>query len=598
MNKKPSPQFWLIGLPLIILLLAGAYIAGQYTGTTQETGYPVVDNTLNDNDTEEEVQVVQEPIQNYTTVTTEETLDIEWIDLAKQQADREPAFALSQAVWAGFVIERDTYPVNGFTLGVVKTGSYAGWDLAQYVFTLPGMGDYYETYYVLENGDGSGEFVLLNNYHQAWETPMDGLLHGRNPAYVDGLVFELGVQIPELDIQIHSRLKTQGGVELYLSSVGNRVGFNNDAFNSSFAYNDREFAYAGENGEVIGKIKKDPETEYPSRFAQKFFVLQKDGRPRWYDIVHPFWDIIYDQETEGVPEIVWSNGKTNKATYTIGEIGGCGYRAVPHVVDESQLGLVVEVGTHKTDKTVRVFAPETYESEQFQSMFTEWNQFKEEGQKGSFDEFIATHPVFYWKDGFGRWIQFKRTDLLPAAECGKPVIYLYPEQETRMRVEVAPKGGFTFTEPEYGSGWEVSAKPDGQLQNIADGNTYPYLFWEGRGGLYSEPTNYWVVAQKDVHTFLVDTLAALGLNEKETADFLEFWEPRMQSAPYYKIGFHGTRIMNELAPLTISQKPDMLLRILMDYSELEKPIKENPPTLPPTPKRHGFSVIEWGGVIQ
>jgi hypothetical protein len=97
---------------------------------------------------------------------------------------------------------------------------------------------------------------------------------------------------------------------------------------------------------------------------------------------------------------------------------------------------------------------------------------------------------------------------------------------------------------------------------------------------------------------LVSTLAKLGLNQKETADFLEFWEPRMQAAPYYQIGFHGTNVMNQLAPLTLSQKADTTIRVLMDYQELSAPIKANPPILPATPARKGFTVIEWGGVIR
>ena len=72
----------------------------------------------------------------------------------------------------------------------------------------------------------------------------------------------------------------------------------------------------------------------------------------------------------------------------------------------------------------------------------------------------------------------------------------------------------------------------------------------------------------------------------------------MTAAPYYKIGFHGTNVMNAIAPMTLSQKADTLLRVLMDYSELAAPIAANPPTLGATPVRHGFTVIEWGGVIR
>jgi hypothetical protein len=62
--------------------------------------------------------------------------------------------------------------------------------------------------------------------------------------------------------------------------------------------------------------------------------------------------------------------------------------------------------------------------------------------------------------------------------CDKPVIYLYPTVETLVKVEVIPKGEFTFTYPNYGNGWEVSAAPNGAL-TIGDA-TYNYLFWEAQ----------------------------------------------------------------------------------------------------------------------
>ena len=62
-----------------------------------------------------------------------------------------------------------------------------------------------------------------------------------------------------------------------------------------------------------------------------------------------------------------------------------------------------------------------------------------------------------------------------------------------------------------------------------------------------------MVEKENVHALLVEKLTLLGLNEKEQADFIEFWEPEMQSAPYYFITFLGNREMDALAPLTIDE---------------------------------------------
>ena len=60
----------------------------------------------------------------------------------------------------------------------------------------------------------------------------------------------------------------------------------------------------------------------------------------------------------------------------------------------------------------------------------------------------------------------------------KPVIYLYPEQETDVRVTLDLAGELTCAYPAYSDGWSVRAAPDGTLTD-EDGQTYRYLYWEG-----------------------------------------------------------------------------------------------------------------------
>ena len=57
----------------------------------------------------------------------------------------------------------------------------------------------------------------------------------------------------------------------------------------------------------------------------------------------------------------------------------------------------------------------------------------------------------------------------------KPVIYLYPEEETQVTVKLDYAGELTCTYPAYDDGWTVTAQPDGTLTDAA-GQTYSYLF--------------------------------------------------------------------------------------------------------------------------
>ena len=45
----------------------------------------------------------------------------------------------------------------------------------------------------------------------------------------------------------------------------------------------------------------------------------------------------------------------------------------------------------------------------------------------------------------------------------KPVIYLYPETETEITVQLDYSGKLTCTYPTYDNGWTVTAAPDGKL---------------------------------------------------------------------------------------------------------------------------------------
>lgn len=49
------------------------------------------------------------------------------------------------------------------------------------------------------------------------------------------------------------------------------------------------------------------------------------------------------------------------------------------------------------------------------------------------------------------------------AVSAKPVIYLYPEQETDVTVQLDHDGPLTATYPAYADGWSIQAAPDGTL---------------------------------------------------------------------------------------------------------------------------------------
>lgn len=224
------------------------------------------------------------------------------------------------------------------------------------------------------------------------------------------------------------------------------------------------------------------------------------------------------------------------------------------------------------------------------------NDKKEMKEKISFEEFLADYPLIFVKDSFGDYIELGNAKYLSAVECGKPVIYLYPEEEMDVSVQVAPRGGFLITEPAYNNGWLVKANPSGELYNYSDKEEYPYLFWEGFGINYQRPERGFVVAKEDVEKFLVEKLSYLGLVKHEYDEFIEFWLPKMQEQDYYFITFIPQSEFDLLAPLAVEPKPDTVIRVFMDYEGLDNYV-EVPEQRLEKGVRKGFTVIEWGGAL-
>ncbi len=176
----------------------------------------------------------------------------------------------------------------------------------------------------------------------------------------------------------------------------------------------------------------------------------------------------------------------------------------------------------------------------------------------------------------------------------KPVIYLYPQEETNVSVKLDYSGELTCTYPQYNDGWNVTAKPDGTLTD-EEGKTYNYLYWEGIRKADWDMSKGFCVKGEDTAAFLEEALAKLGLNRREANEFIVFWLPLMQENPYNIISFQ-TDVYTNSAKLEVSPKPDTLIRVFMAYKATDTEVEIEPQPLS-SPERTGFTVIEWGGSI-
>ena len=204
-----------------------------------------------------------------------------------------------------------------------------------------------------------------------------------------------------------------------------------------------------------------------------------------------------------------------------------------------------------------------------------------------------------YKGQFG-WIQMvnengERQCIVDYPLADKPVIYLYPEEETDVHVELElTEADLSTTYPKYNNGWDVTAYPDGTLLNKADGSHHRYLFWDAVNcKTRFDLTTGFCVAGSDTESFLKEKLAYMGLNEEEMTEFIVYWLPRMEHNAYNLISFQGD-VYTDSAKLDITPAPDSILRVFMAYVPLEEAIGIEPQQLSGF-ERNGFTVVEWGG---
>ena len=179
-------------------------------------------------------------------------------------------------------------------------------------------------------------------------------------------------------------------------------------------------------------------------------------------------------------------------------------------------------------------------------------------------------------------------------DYAKPVIYLYPEEQTDVSVQVNfPLGGeLTCTYPEYNEGWDVSAMSDGTLYD-ANGDEYYCLYWEGKGAADFDMSKGFCVAGADTAIFLREKLMYIGLTAREANEFIIYWLPKMQDNPYNIITLHTDDYARSV-PLTVSPAPDTQIRVFMTYYSSDTPV-DIPEQELPHYERNGFTLVEWGG---
>src|SRR3989344_6423131 len=327
-------------------------------------------------------------------------------------------------------------------------------------------------------------------------------------------------------------------------------------------------------------------------YVQRYIIKLQSGLYTMYDMKYDFFS------DNSVPDITWSDGTKNQDSYRKDvNMGGCGNPGAYVTPARDVAGDLKITGATGTGENIYEF--KNMRAPEVTTFYNRWgrayNETTQQFEPISLASWYAHHPVILYKNSIGEYVIFTNDNYGSAAECGKPVIYLYPTKPTNVNVKVG--ADITKSEPLYDNGWQVLANPDGALKT-KNGNAYDSLFWEGTGhGAYPAVTEGFIVRQNDLETTIRMHLKKLGLNHKESADFLEFWLLKMPTTPYVRLTWFTTKQMDALAPLVIFPKPDTTIRIFLDFQGLENKISLPAQHLT-APARNGFTAVEWGGILK
>ena len=191
--------------------------------------------------------------------------------------------------------------------------------------------------------------------------------------------------------------------------------------------------------------------------------------------------------------------------------------------------------------------------------------------------------------------EVKEYDLEYIGGYAKPVLYLYPTEETNVTVDFEHEENLTTTYPKFKNNWEVTAKPNGDLYDKY-GKYYYGLYWEEDKNHEVDFSEGFYVTKENAIDFLEEKLSIIGLNDRERNEFIMYWLPILERNEKNLVYFELTEERENYNKLLISPQPDSLLRVAIHVKRVDKETNITEEKLTKF-ERKGFTAVEWGGVL-
>ena len=178
----------------------------------------------------------------------------------------------------------------------------------------------------------------------------------------------------------------------------------------------------------------------------------------------------------------------------------------------------------------------------------------------------------------------------------KPNIYIYNALGKDIYVKMVKPELLTKTIPDYSGGWNVKATGNDSRLLGEDGEEYGYLFYESKTNrsLFQEKEGFSITRGNRASIF-ENILKEYGFNETEIADFVEFWDEKLDKDKDYVMYPQYTEAVDIAMPVKITPYPEGIVRMWFAFVEDTGQEYESPEIAPFS--HEGYCVIEWGGMI-
>jgi hypothetical protein len=324
---------------------------------------------------------------------------------------------------------------------------------------------------------------------------------------------------------------------------------------------------------------------------------------------------------EIIPQITWKDTTKNTGLFDFYNIGKCGvYGAVLEIVAITKTDLI-EVGKASNGVAVYTYKnsndpylKKIYNEDYIATAMNKFNTTKEDDLVPfNYDQFLAHHPIFFYFDNFGRAIRFVNRDFVFTGGCAKPAVYVYGKAGTELEVKVVPTGEFRFTLPKIvENSWKVVlGDNENLLSKAASEGSFDYLWYESTASNIVAPKEWMSVNSSDYSQKIEAYLVSAGLNDKESADFMEYWTTYVKKGVVENggklyVSFLVDTQVNQIAKLSVmgvngnivamkERRVFMLLSNSLLSGEMEV-VKLDVSTFNRSEKGlDGVEVIEWGG---